>query len=130
MTDLFERRLHPGRAASVRATIPPMDPAPTDRMTKLQRMLEKTPGDAFLLYGIALEYKKIGDSEHAIEYLNKVVGVDPGYCYAYHQRGLVYESLGDIDSAKRSYREGVQAAIKSGDAHARGEIEGALQMIE
>jgi Tfp pilus assembly protein PilF len=107
-----------------------MEHAPTDRMMKLQRMLERTPNDTFLLYGLALEYKKIGDARHAVEFLNKVVGIDPGYCYAYHQRGLVYESLGDVEAAKRSYRDGIQAAIKTGDVHARGEIEGALQMIE
>lgn len=107
-----------------------MEQAPTDRLTKLQRMLEKTPADPFLLYGIALEYKKAGNSSQALEYLNKVIGIDPGYCYAYHQRGLVYESTGDMDSARKSYREGIEAAKRTGDAHAQGEIEGALQMIE
>jgi tetratricopeptide (TPR) repeat protein len=107
-----------------------MEQAPSDRLTKLQRMLERTPNDPFLLYGIGLEYKKAGDAEQAIEFLNRVIGVDSGYCYAYHQRGLVYESLGDIELAKKSYRDGIEAATRTGDAHAQGEIEGALQMIE
>ncbi len=106
-----------------------MEQAPTERLTKLQRMLEKTPTDPFLLYGIGLEYKKAGDAKHAVEFLDKVIAVDPGYCYAYHQRGLVYESINDIDSARRSYREGMDAARKKGDSHAYGEIEAALQMI-
>ena len=104
--------------------------ASTPRMEQLRRMLERSPNDAFLLYGIALEYKKAGDSPQAIEFLNKVVQADPGYCYAYHQRGLVYESLGDLESARGSYREGIAAATRVNDAHARGEIEAALNMIE
>jgi Tfp pilus assembly protein PilF len=107
-----------------------MEQGTTERMVKLQRMLEKAPGDAFLLYGIGLEFKKAGDAKRAIEFLEKVIAVDPGYCYAYHQRGLAYESLGDVESARRSYREGMEAAREKGDGHAYGEIEGALQMIE
>jgi len=107
-----------------------MEQATTERMVKLQRMLEKTPDDPFLLYGIGLEFKKVGDSKRAIEFLDKVIAVDPGYCYAYHQRGLVHESTGDLESAKRSYRDGMEAARKKGDSHAYGEIEAALQIIE
>jgi Tfp pilus assembly protein PilF len=93
-------------------------------------MLERDPGDAFLLYGIALEHKKLGDARLAIEFLDRVISVDPGYCYAYHQKGLVYESEGDVESAKGAYRAGIDAATKKGDAHAREEISAALGMIE
>ena len=108
----------------------PAPSSPTPRMQQLLRLLEREPNDAFLLYGLALEHKKANDLNAAIEYLNRVIQVDPGYCYAYHQRGLAYESLGDLESARRSYREGIEAAARKGDAHARSEIEGALSMIE
>ena len=107
-----------------------MQQAPSSRMQQLQRMLEREPDDTFLLYGLALEYKKLNEAPAAIEHLNRVIQLDPGYCYAYHQRGLIQESLGETESAKRSYREGIEAAIKKGDDHARGEIEGALSMLE
>ena len=93
-------------------------------------MLAKTPSDAFLLYGIALEHKKLGDAPAAIEFLDQVIAADPGYCYAYHQKGLVNESTGDVEAAKSAYRAGIAAAEKKGDAHAREEISAALSMIE
>jgi Tfp pilus assembly protein PilF len=93
-------------------------------------MLQRDPDDPFLLYGIALEHKKLGDTGNAIKFLDEVIARDAGYCYAYHQKGLVYESSGDVESAKRAYRAGIEAAQKKGDAHAAGEIEAALQMIE
>jgi len=99
------------------------------RLAKLLEMLGKQPGDAFLLYGAALEYKKAGDYPTAIEYLERVLRVDPGYCYAYFQRGQVHEAAGDVEGARRAYREGIEAAVKKGDAHARDEIEAALAMI-
>lgn len=99
-------------------------------MAQLQRMLQKTPDDPFLLYGIAMEHKKAGHADQAIEFFNRVLERDPGYCYAYHQRGLVHESTGDMDAARQSYREGIAAARKKGDAHAADEIEAALSELE
>jgi len=92
-------------------------------------MLERDPNDTFLIYGIALEYKKLGDAKQAIEYLDRVIAADAGYCYAYHQKGLVHESTGDVEAAKSAYRAGVAAATKKGDEHARSEIQAALDML-
>ena len=92
-------------------------------------MLEKQPNDAFLLYGIALEYKKADQKSEALEYLDRVIGVDPGYCYAYHQKGLIHESNGSTEAARQAYRDGIAAAVRKGDDHARGEIEAALEML-
>src|SRR5258708_35538536 len=104
--------------------------ADSPRMDKLQQMLEKSPGDTFLLYAVALEYRKMGDLKSAIEYLDKVVQHDWGYCYAYHQKGQILESAGDVEAAKFAYRQGMDAATRKGDEHARQGIAAALQMIE
>ncbi len=104
--------------------------AATERMSKLTAMLQKQPNDTFLLYGLALEHKKVGEPQQAIELLDKVIAADRGYCYAYHQKGLVFESIGDLESARRSYRDGIEAARRKGDTHAVGEIQGALEMIQ
>jgi tetratricopeptide (TPR) repeat protein len=102
----------------------------TERLEKLKGMLEKQPGDAFLLYGVGLELKKLGQLEEAMGYLDRVTGVDRNYCYAYHQKGLIFEAQGDVEGAKKAYRDGIEAAVRSGDGHAKGEIEGALAMVE
>jgi len=102
----------------------------TERMQKLLAMLDKAPQDTFLLYGLAMEHKKAGQPQDAVNYFNRVIEIDPGYCYAYHQRGLVHESTGDLEAARRSYREGIAAAGRKGDAHAGEEIAAALSMIE
>lgn len=98
-------------------------------MRQLQQMLQLQPDDPFLLYGMAMEHKKGGDSAAALEYLRRVTQKDPDYCYAYYQRGLVHESQGDTEAARQSYREGIEAADRARDAHARGEIEAALEML-
>jgi tetratricopeptide (TPR) repeat protein len=101
----------------------------SDKLPKLQAMLEKQPNDPFLLYGIALEYKKTNAPARAIEFLDRCIAADQNYCYAYFQRGQVCEMAGDTDAARKSYEDGIVAAKRAGDAHAQGEIEGALQML-
>jgi tetratricopeptide (TPR) repeat protein len=92
-------------------------------------MLAKTPNDPFLLYGIALEHKKAGDTAQALEFLDRTIATDPGYCYAYYQQGQVREMAGDEAGAREAYRAGIEASTKKGDAHARSEIEAALDLL-
>ena len=101
----------------------------SDRLRQLQKMLERQPDDPFLLYGVAMEHKKAGDAAGALDYLRRVTQKDPNYCYAYYQRGLVHESQGDTEAARRAYHEGIDAANRAADAHAKGEIEAALEML-
>lgn len=102
----------------------------SERMQTLVGMLEKEPNDLFLLYAIALEHKKAGQFADAQKYLAEVLKRDPLYCVAYQQAGQVYEQAGDVEAAKKSYREGIAAAGRKGDQHAREEMEGALAMLE
>ncbi len=102
----------------------------TDRMQKLQAMLERDPNDTFLLYAIALEHKKVNEYPEALQWLARVVEKDPGYCVAYHQAALTHEAAGDIDAAKKMYGQGIAAAEKKGDQHAAEEMRAALSMIE
>jgi tetratricopeptide (TPR) repeat protein len=107
-----------------------MEQAQSPRMQQLQKMLDRTPNDPFLLYGLALEYKKLNDLPKALEYLSKTVQADMGYAYAYFQQGQVHEAMGELAAARKAYLDGIDAAAKKGDAHARSELEGALSMIE
>jgi Tfp pilus assembly protein PilF len=100
------------------------------RLEQLEKMLAKEPGDTFLLYGLAMEHKKAGNADLALQLLEKVVQIDPGHGYAFFQRGQIEEMRGEMDAARKAYADGVAAATKSGDAHARSELEGALAMLE
>jgi tetratricopeptide (TPR) repeat protein len=100
------------------------------RADQLRKMLEKTPGDAFLLYGLALEHKKAGEIDDALALLAQTTAADPNYAYAYFQRGQIFESQEKIDDAKAAYRDGVAAATRAGDAHGQSEIQGALESLD
>ena len=99
-------------------------------MLQLQKMLQRQPDDPFLLYGMAMEHKKANALAAALHWLDRVTERDPDYCYAYYQRGQVHEMSGDTDAARKAYRDGIDAAARSGDAHARSELEAALSLVE
>ena len=102
----------------------------SDKLSQLETMLAQQPADPFLLYALGMEHKKLGDLPRAIEFYSRTIEVDPNYCYAYYQRGQVLEQQGDTESAKQSYRDGIDAAMRTNDAHAKSELETALQMID
>lgn len=100
------------------------------RLEQLQKMLEREPKDTFLLYGLAMEHKKAGNKDLALQLLEKVVELEPGHGYAFFQAGQILEASGDIEAARKAYEGGIVAAQKSGDSHAKSELEGALSMLE
>ena len=66
------------------------------RLEQLHRILERTPNDPFLTYGIALEHKNAGEPQVALEWLDKTLALDARYCYAYYQKGQVLESTSPV----------------------------------
>src|SRR5262249_50293606 len=99
------------------------------RVEKVKAMLAASPDDTFLLYALAMEYKKT-DQRQSIELLRRVTLLDPLQSYAYFQLGQVHELAGDIEAARDAYRQGLAAADRAGDAHAKSEIAAALAIIE
>jgi tetratricopeptide (TPR) repeat protein len=100
-----------------------------DRKLQLQKLLEREPDDPFLVYGLALEHKKAGESKEALELLDRVISLDPLYCYAYFQSGQIRAAAGDVAGAKAVLQRGVNAAVKKNDSKAQGELLGALDEL-
>jgi tetratricopeptide (TPR) repeat protein len=99
------------------------------RLELLKQLVEQNPADGFTRYGLALEYANTGDLEQAITEFDQLLHHNPNYAYGYFQRGKALEKLGRIEEARATYRDGTEAAGRAGDAHARGEIQGALDML-
>src|SRR5712671_3730652 len=95
----------------------------SERMASLLRMLQKEPDDLFLLYAIALEHKKAREFADALKCLGEVLKRDALYCVAYQQAAQVHEMAEDVPAAKQAYRDGIAAASRKGDQHAREEME-------
>ena len=100
-----------------------------NRLEQLQAMMQRNPNDPFVLYGIGMEHKNGGDVAAAIDFFNRTIAADPGYAYAYYQKGQTLELAGKLDEARQTYHSGITAAQAKGDAHAAGEIAAALETL-
>jgi predicted Zn-dependent protease len=97
---------------------------------QIKGMLALEPGDAFLRYALAMELAKRGEHEGAMVEFRTLVGQSPDYVAGYFMGGRTCEQMGEVEEAKKWYRDGIAAANRVGDAHAAGEIAGALMAIE
>lgn len=94
----------------------------SDRLQQLQGLFEKDPKDPFLTYAIAIEHGKTGALADAVTWLDKTLEIDGKYCYAFYQKALMVDQLGDRDGAKAVLEAGMVAAQEAGDAHAADEM--------
>jgi Tfp pilus assembly protein PilF len=101
----------------------------TNRLEALKSMVAGNPGNSFLRYGLAMEYRNTGDLEASAVEFGSLMAANPDYVAAYFHGGQTLERLGRPDEAREIYRRGVEAAARTGDRHAQGEIEAALAML-
>ncbi len=98
----------------------------SSRIETLKQLLEQNPGVTFARYGLAMEYVKGGELEAAVAEFRAILAADPSYAAAYFHGGQVLEKLGRLDDARTLYRQGI---AESRDAHARSEMQAALDIL-
>lgn len=75
---------------------------------------------------MALELKKAGELDAALDALRKTLELDADYLYAYYQLGQVEELRGQVGAARSAYESGIRRATSKGDLKALGELRTAL----
>jgi tetratricopeptide (TPR) repeat protein len=98
-----------------------------DRIATFQSFIARAPGDPFPRYGLAMELKSRGDLAAAWTAFSELLDQFPDYVPTYLMAGGTLVALGRRDEAAAVYRRGIDVATRKGDAHARGELESALQ---
>ena len=97
-----------------------------NRLDTLKQFLESRPNDCFVRYGIAQEFVKLERYGEAIAEFDRILEIDADYQAAYYHAGKTYEKMGRPGDAREIYEKGIEASHRTGDQHARGELEGAL----
>ena len=99
------------------------------RWETLKSLVAQQPGDSFLRYGLAMEYRNAGELEAAMSEFRALIAANPDYSAAYYHGGQTLERLGKLDDARALYREGIEATTRKGDWHTRDEIQAALDVL-
>ena len=98
----------------------------TNRIEMLTQFLAENPGDAFARYGLAMEYSKAGNVETAMEQFKKLLELHPDYSAGYFMAAQTLSKAARTDEARTYLEKGIGAAARSGNAHAKGEMEAML----
>jgi predicted Zn-dependent protease len=98
-----------------------------DRVVMLKEILAQAPEDAFARYGLALEYANTGQTDEALQEFQTLLQKNPDYVPAYQMSGQTLMTAGRNDEARAILEQGVACAIRTGNAHARSEMEMMLQ---
>lgn len=99
------------------------------RIDALLGFIQQKPQDPFPRYALALEYKNAGRLDEARATFDALMTAHPDYTAAYLHAGNTLISLNLRDDARAVYQRGVEVCVRRGDAHARGELEGALASL-
>jgi hypothetical protein len=100
-----------------------------NRLDYLLQLHQEQPDDPFLLYGIALEYKKI-DSEKTEDCFNKLLSDFPEYLAAYYQAAEYFTEKSAYEKALVVYEKGIALATRLNELKTLAELKNAKQNLE
>jgi len=95
----------------------------------LEKFVADKPADAFARYGLAIECANLGDDAAALGHFHALLEAHPEYVAGYFQLGQFLSRLGRIEEARKTLSDGIVVAQKTGDAHARDEMQAALTLL-
>jgi predicted Zn-dependent protease len=101
-----------------------------NRKEQILEMLREDPNDAFLLYGLAMEHLGQNEESQAVKVFTDLIQRNPEYPPGYLQLGQLQARLGKEEQARMTYQSGIAVARKVGDAHAAGEMENFLNLLD
>ena len=95
----------------------------TDRLTALQKMLERNAQDSRAHFGLAAELEKQADWSGVIRHLQAYLQLANDQGNAWGRLGHAFRQVGDTASAATAYQRGITAARQHGHPSMAAEFE-------
>lgn len=99
----------------------------TDRIGALERMLQRSPDDPRLRFGLALEYEKAGRRGDAVRELRAYLASSEDQGNGWGRLGALLREAGEDNDASEAYRRGIEAAYRHGHPTMAAEFEAVLE---
>jgi Flp pilus assembly protein TadD len=98
-----------------------------DRIAALQQMIERSPDDARLHFGLALELEKLERWDDAVTQLRRYLELSDDEGNAWGRLGHALRQLGRDDEARAAYARGIETARAHGHPSMAAEFEEVLE---
>jgi predicted Zn-dependent protease len=86
----------------------------TSRIDIFKQMLVSDPINSSILFGLAKEYEKTGQTQEMIETLERYLAISDDEGNGFGMLARAYETVGQGDKAKETYLRGIEAATQHG----------------
>jgi tetratricopeptide (TPR) repeat protein len=86
----------------------------TSRIEIFKQMLVNDPINSSILFGLAKEYEKSGQTAELIETLERYIAISEDEGNAYGMLAAAYEKTGQQDKARETYQRGIDVAMSHG----------------
>jgi tetratricopeptide (TPR) repeat protein len=100
-----------------------------NRLEYLLQLHQEQPNDPFLVYGIALEYKKT-DSNQTPVFFDLLLTAFPDYLATYYQAAEYFTEKGFYEKALEIYDTGIHLATSLNEMKTLAELKNAKQNLE
>lgn len=98
----------------------------SSRIEALQQVLAEHPNEAMPRYSLALEFSNAGDHTAALREFDILLKAHPDYTPGYQMAAQALIRMRRDSDAKEMLQAGIACATRTGNVHARSEMEGAL----
>jgi predicted Zn-dependent protease len=99
------------------------------RLEAFRKFVQARPDDPFTRYALAMHLRSMGRLAEAVEAFTELTTRAPDYIPTWLMLGQALEAAGKDGEAARAYQDGMAAATRRQDLHARGELEAALEAL-
>ena len=99
------------------------------RLEMLQEVLDSSPDNTFVRYGLAMELKNAGREDEAWTHFQHLLEHHADYLATYYQAGMLLATLGRREEAHRVLSNGIQIAGEQKNSHAQSELQAALEEL-
>lgn len=96
------------------------------RLEEIKSFVEMAPGDPFPLYGLAMEYRTLGDAAAARRTFAQLAERFPAYVPQYLLHAKLLIEQGDRAAARTVLATGIDKARAARNQHALGELQAEL----
>ncbi len=100
-----------------------------DRLEMLKQFLAENPKDEFARYGLAMEYSKLGRYDDAMAEFRRLLEINPDYTAGYFMAAQTLVKAERAEEAKGMLAQGIASAARTGNAHAKSEMEAMLEEL-
>jgi Flp pilus assembly protein TadD len=100
------------------------------RLEMLEETLRATPANAFIRYGLAMEFKNAGRDQEAWQHFDLLLRNHPDYWAAYYQAGMLLLKMGRREEARQVMSKGLVVTGQQRNLHAQSELQAALGDLE